>query len=193
VKFVALLRGINVGGRNPVSMPRLRACLENLQLKNVSTYIQSGNVIFESQHRNLPRLSVEIEAALTRDFGFPSVVMVVSAAQLEQVIAQAPPMFGEQSAEYRYDVAFLKPPAAARDILSTIRLKEGVDQAFAANDVLYFQRLTERASQSHLPRLTSHPAYKIMTIRNWNTATQLHRLIRSDFRHVDAEKQKGRN
>jgi uncharacterized protein (DUF1697 family) len=177
VKFLALVRGINVGGRNPVSMARLRACLEQLQLNNVSTFIQSGNVLFESRHRNPLQLSGEIENAMTKDFGFPSLVVVVSEPQLERVITQAPPAFGAQPAQYRYDVAFLKPPAAARDVLSTIRLKDGVDRAFAANDVLYFQRLNERASQSQLPKLISHPAYKSMTIRNWKTTTGLHRLM----------------
>lgn len=177
VKFVALLRGINVGGKNAVSMSALRAVLEQLPFKDVSTYIQSGNVLFESRYKNPVRLSRMIEDVLTREFGVSSVVVVLTEAQLQQVVTHAPPSFGVQPAQFRYDVAFLKPPIEAGDILPTIRLKDGVDQAFAANHVLYFQKLSERASQSHLPKLVDHPAYKSMTIRNWRTTTELHRLM----------------
>ncbi len=177
MRFLALLRGVNVGGRNPVSMAQLRACLEQLHLKNVSTYIQSGNVLFESSQKNPLQLSGVIENALTREFGFPSTVVVVSESQLERVTTQAPPEFGVQPALYRCDVAFLKPPIAAHEVLPTIRLRDGVDQAFAANDVIYFQRLIERASQSHLSKLVAHPAYRSMTLRNWKTTTGLHRLM----------------
>jgi uncharacterized protein (DUF1697 family) len=146
-------------------------------LKNVSTYIQSGNVLFDSTVKNAVRLSSLIENALTTAFGVSCPVVVVSELQLGHVIKQAPPTFGVQPDQYRYDVAFLKPPISAREVLSTIRLRDGVDQAFAANDVLYLQKLKERATQSCLPKLIGHPAYKSMTIRNWKTTTELHRLM----------------
>jgi uncharacterized protein (DUF1697 family) len=177
MRYVGLLRGINVGGKNLVSMADLRACLEQLQLKNVGTYIQSGNVLFESSHKNPLRVSGTIEEALTNEFGFASVVVLVTEEQLERVVTQAPTGFGAQPERYLYDVAFLKPPISAQNILATVRLKDGVDRAFEANNVLYFQRLKERASQSQLSKLTMHPAYKSMTIRNWKTTTELHRLI----------------
>jgi uncharacterized protein (DUF1697 family) len=180
VKHIALLRGINVGGKNPVSMADLRARLGRLPLKNVRTYIQSGNVLFESRLTDPLRLSRMIEDALTGEFGIATPVVVVTEEQLERVITQAPAGFGGRPQEYLYDVVFLKPPIAARDVLSTVRLKDGVDQAYAGRDVLYLQRLKERASQSHLPKLTQHPAYKSMTIRNWKTTNQLQRLVRCD-------------
>jgi uncharacterized protein (DUF1697 family) len=158
-------------------MVDLRACLEQLRLRNVTTYIQSGNVLFESRYKDPLRLSSVIEDSLTKAFSVPSIVVVVTEEQLERVITQAPAGFGVQPAQYRYDVAFLKPPVAARDVLSTIRLKDGVDKALEANNVLYFERLIERASQSYFSKLVNHPAYKSMTIRNWNTTTELHRLM----------------
>ena len=158
-------------------MADLQTCLEQLRLKNVSTYIQSGNVLFDSTLKNAIRLSSLIENALTHEFGVSCLVVVVSGLQLEQVITQAPPTYGVQPDQYRYDVGFLHPPISASEVLSTIRLRDGVDQAFAANEVLYFQKLKERSTQSYLPRLIGHPAYKSMTIRNWKTTTELHRLM----------------
>src|SRR3546814_10908006 len=84
-RYVALLRGINVGGRNKVPMADLRAALEDDGLKSVRTYIQSGNVLFESDE---PQASLEdpIEAALEGRFGLPILVVVCSHRQLRPVL-----------------------------------------------------------------------------------------------------------
>ena len=156
--------------------PRCEPISSKFGLKNVSTCIQSGNILFESRRESSPIVQHHRKRT-NRKFGFALFAVVVTEDRLEQVIAQAPPAFGVAPAEYRYDVAFVKPPLAAREVLSTVRLKDGVDQAYEANNVLYFQRLKDRASQSYLPKLISHPAYKSMTIRNWKTTTELHRLI----------------
>jgi uncharacterized protein (DUF1697 family) len=174
---VALLRGINVGGRNIIRMHDVRRVFEDLGCKAVTTYIQSGNVLFESKFRNTETLSVAIEAALAAEFDRKLPVLVLTGEQLERVTKNAPPGFGDNPARYRYDVAFVKPPMRAQLILPTLPLRDGVDQAFERNDVLYFSRLTVKASQSHLPKLTRHPAYGSMTIRNWNTTTELFRLV----------------
>ena len=92
---MALLRGINVGGRNRVAMADLREAFEAAGYRAVSTYIQSGNVLFET---DAPRqaLEEEIEAMLERRFGVPLVVVVRSSSQLRSVVAKAPDGFGEQ-------------------------------------------------------------------------------------------------
>lgn len=178
MKYLALLRGINVGGNNLISMAALRECFEDAGLKNVRTYIQSGNVLFESPARDLARLAAKIESALSVQFGYTALVVLVSEGQLAAVVDEAPHDFGAEPTEYRYDVIFLRPPYRARDVLSTLKLKEGVDEAFANDHAIYCRRLISKASQSHFPKLTLHPAYKSMTIRNWNTTTKLHELMK---------------
>lgn len=177
VKYLVLLRGINVGGKNMVAMSALRVCLEGMGLKNLTTYIQSGNVLFESSLKSTAALSRKIEDALSAELLKGAQVVVVSQQQLKSVVAKAPVGFGADTAKYRYDVMFIRAPLRARDLLPTIALKEGVDEAFESNGVVYFRRLTRLASQSKLPRLVSTPAYKSMTIRNWNTVTKLCELI----------------
>jgi uncharacterized protein (DUF1697 family) len=179
VRYLALLRGINVGGKNIVRMPDLRACFEGLSLSNVTTYIQSGNVLFDSRLTNSDRLSSVVEEAVATEFGCTSLIVVVPEKQLKRIVTQAPPDFGAHPDKYRYDVVFIKPPLSARQVLPSISLKEGVDEASEGNGVLYFRRLTERSTQSNLPKLVNNPAYKSMTIRNWNTTTELCRLISS--------------
>jgi uncharacterized protein (DUF1697 family) len=177
MRYLALLRGINVGGKNLIRMPELRAAFERAGFRNVTTYIQSGNVLLESKLKNPARLSGLIEEAVAKEFGCTSLAVVLSQEQLASIVLKAPPGFGADPSRYRYDVAFMKPPLCAQELLPTINLKAGVDEASESNGVLYFRRLTERASQSHLPKLVNTAAYKSMTLRNWNTTSELYKMM----------------
>jgi uncharacterized protein (DUF1697 family) len=177
VRYLALLRGINVGGNNIVKMTELRACFECAGLKNVTTYIQSGNALFESQIRGTAKLTRRIQQALSEQLLKAAQVVVVSQEQLESVVTKAPTAFGAEPEKYRYDVIFVKEHLCARELLPSISLKEGVDEAFEGNGVLYFRRLISRAGQSHLTKLISTPAYKSMTVRSWSTTAKLHELM----------------
>jgi uncharacterized protein (DUF1697 family) len=122
-------------------------------------------------------LSSALEEAVAKDFGCSSLVVVITQKQLENIVAKAPPGFGADPDQYRYDVVFLKPPVSAVEVLPSIRLRAGVDGASARNDVLYLERVTARASQSLFPKIVNLPAYKSMTIRNWNTTRELCRMM----------------
>src|SRR5919108_5080455 len=87
---VALLRGINVGGRNKVAMADLRAVVESLGHGNVATYIQSGNVVFTSDNTDSSAIAAEVERALEEVLGVRSSVVVLSRAELAKVIADNP-------------------------------------------------------------------------------------------------------
>jgi len=172
-QYVALLRGINVGGRNLIKMMALKACFEDSGLKDVHTYIQSGNVLFSAARSDQARLTKQIEDALSKTLNYESRVVVRSLKQMKEIVTGAPKGFGSDSATYRYDVIFLKEPLTAVQAMKSVSTKEGVDQAFAGKSVLYFSRLISRASQSNLTRIISLPVYQSMTIRNWNTTTKL--------------------
>jgi len=176
VRYLALLRGINVGGNRIIPMTDLRRLIGALGCTDVTTYIQSGNVLFGSKLKNTETLSAAVEKAICTEFGCTVPVVIVSRTQLESVVKRAPAGFGSDPEQYRYDVVFVKPPTRAAAILPSVSLKEGVDEAFEGNGVLYLRRLIARASQSRLSRLTQHAAYGSMTIRNWKTTTELYRL-----------------
>ena len=176
-RHVALLRGINVGGKNLIKMPALKDAFEADGFGNVSTYIQSGNVLFESPGKGGTALARRIEAMLESTFGIPLVVVVRSRAQMRAIVDRAPRGFGSDASRYRYNVLFLRDPLTAREAMKSISTKEGVDQAHVGMGVLYFSYLTARASQSRLSRIVSLPVYKDMTIRNWNTTTKLLGLL----------------
>jgi uncharacterized protein (DUF1697 family) len=175
--YVALLRGINVGGKNLIKMAELKACFEEHGFQGVATYIQSGNVVFASSARGRATLARKVEDMLAARFRYPASVVLRTLAQMQDIVERAPEGFGAQPAMYRYDVIFLKEPLTAPSAMKSVLVKEGVDQAHAGTGVLYFSRLISRASQSQLSRLVSLPMYQSMTIRNWNTTTKLLRMM----------------
>lgn len=176
-RHVALLRGINVGGNNLIKMVELRASFESMGFTGVETYIQSGNVVFSSKFAGKAKLTKTIERALSDAFAYASQVVLVSAEELALVIAQAPAGFGKQPDRYRYDVVFVKEPLTPREALEQVSTKPGVDEASAGDHALYFRRLIAKAAQSHLSKLVQRPAYKSLTIRNWNTTTRLLAMV----------------
>jgi uncharacterized protein (DUF1697 family) len=176
-KYLTLLRGINIGGKNIIRMANLKACFESWGFNDVTTYIQSGNVIFSSDKKDVALLTAMIEAELSKSFSYNSKIVLITQAQLESVIKNAPNGFGSKPDEYRYDVLFLKNSLSSSEALQAVALRQGVDMAWAGEDVLYFSRLISRAGQSYLNKIISLPVYQQMTIRNWNTTTRLHELM----------------
>ena len=177
-QYLALLRGINVGGGNIIKMIDLKACFEAGKLENVATYIQSGNVLFETAETDSKKLVQKLERALSKTFHpYKARVVLRSHAKLKQIIQKAPKGFGSQPQKYRYDVIFLKEPLTPSAAMKSVTMKEGVDEAFVGPGVLYFSRLSAKASQSHLTRIIGLPIYQDMTIRNWNTTTKLLALM----------------
>ena len=175
--YVALLRGINVGGKNVIRMADLRSCFEAEGFREVTTYIQSGNVIFHSPGSAPGSLTIRIEEMLASAFNYRAKVMLRSREQMEAVVAEAPAGFGSQPDRYRYDTLFLRASLTAGAAMEQVLVRPGVDEAWAGNGVLYFSRLISKASRSYLSRLVSMPVYQDMTIRNWNTTTRLLKLM----------------
>lgn len=176
MKYVALIRGINVGGNHVIKMTDLKACFEAEGLRDVATYIQSGNVVFSAAAKPAD-VARRLEGALHSSFDCRTKVVLRSQKEMAAIVARAPKGFGKQPDKYRYDVIFLNAPLTAADAIAEVPMKEGVDQAHAGAGVLYFSRLISKATQSRLGRVVSLPIYKQMTIRNWRTTTTLLQMM----------------
>jgi uncharacterized protein (DUF1697 family) len=175
-RYVALLRGINVGGNNIIRMADLRACLEADGLDDVRTYIQSGNVLFTASG-SAAALTARLERTLSKEFGYEATVAVRSARQLRAIVDGAPKGFGADREHYRSDVIFLMPPLTPARAIADVPTREGVDRAWTGPGVLYFDRLTAKASQSRLSKIVSLPIYRSLTIRNWATTCKLLEMV----------------
>jgi uncharacterized protein (DUF1697 family) len=173
IQYLALLRGINVGGKNIIKMADLKAGFEAMGFSNVMTYIQSGNVLFETAEKDRAALTGRIEKELSKQFDSPLRIVTFARKELAAIIREAPDGFGKDGNSYRYDVIFLKEPLTPREAMKSVSMKVGVDTAHAGKQALYFSRLIAKASQSHLTKIIGLPVYQNMTIRNWNTTTKL--------------------
>src|SRR5919109_1571013 len=136
-QYVALLRGINVGGKNLIRMADLKACFEENGFENVMTYIQSGNVLFESGERSAAKLTQRIEEILSTTFNYQASVVLRSRSQLRSIVERAPDGFGTQPSRFLSDVIFLKPPLTAAAALKVVPTRDGVDRLWAGTGVLY--------------------------------------------------------
>jgi uncharacterized protein (DUF1697 family) len=177
VQHLALLRGINVGGKNLVKMADLRAAFDSMGFDDVATYIASGNVLFRAPRQRREELAARIESELTRRFGVELKVVLLTEAQLRAVVEGAPGGFGGDA--HLSDVVFLRKPLTAKQALAVVDIREGVDRAWPGSGVLYFSRLAAKATSSRLNKVASLPEYKNMTIRSWSTTTKLLALMDS--------------
>jgi uncharacterized protein (DUF1697 family) len=177
--FAILIRGINVGGKNKVSMVELKKCLEELGFSNISTFIASGNVIVTSDKR-ADEVQAQIEKALPESFKLDSElikVLVLTRNQFQAIIDNKPTDFGEQPDKYHSDAIFLMGIDAAQAML-VFDPKEGVDKVWPGNGVIYSQRLSALRTKSRLSRIIGTPEYQSMTIRNWSTTTKLLEILK---------------
>lgn len=178
--YLALLRGINVGGKNKIPMADLRACLERLGFQGVRTYIASGNAMFEAGGA-AEEVAGRIEGALTEEFEIDSDLiraLVLSHEDLRAVVTQAPEGFGQQPDTYHSDVAFLLGMSPA-EVMGQLDFHPEVDKGWRGPDVVYYQRLSAKRTKSRFSKIVAKPVYQHMTIRSWSTTTKLLALLDS--------------
>ncbi|MEK5413802.1 hypothetical protein BSK49_29430 [Paenibacillus odorifer] len=171
--YIALLRGINVGGNKIIKMLDLKAMFQSLGFANVRTYIQSGNVVFESDEGSVSLLSGVIERQIHEVFEFEVSVIIRTLAEMENVIANDPFQLSEPEEFKRWYVTFLpaEPSAEALDKLRTY--ENGPDKVrFVGREMYILYEVS--VSQSSLFKV---PFDKILgmpvTARNWNTVNKL--------------------
>jgi uncharacterized protein (DUF1697 family) len=176
MKYVALLRGINVGGNNIIKMIDLKKSIEECGFTNVMTYIQSGNIIFESDEINLDSILTKLENSLRENFHVSSGIVIKTLEQLKNIISEVPADWKNRN-DLRCYIAFIRGPVSAKDAVRDIELKEDIDFIKAGNGVLYMSTLLSGLTRSRFTRLITKTIYKDITIRNYNTVQKLLSLM----------------
>lgn len=178
--WIALLRGINVGGNRRVPMADLRAALEALGLDAVQTYIVSGNVVFRSRRTDAVALTADIEAAIDRRFGFGVAVVLRTAAEMRAVLAGDPlPAGSAADPARRYAIFLSADPAPER--LAAIDPADVAPDEFVASDRVIHAWYRNGLQESKLAgRLTDRGLGVTATARNWNTVRKLVELAGDD-------------
>lgn len=170
-KYVALLRGINVGGRI-IKMADLRVCFEKMGLTNVSTVLQSGNVLFESD-QPLAKLKPLLEAGLSKTFDYPAKVQVYSLEQLAKIVAAYP--FAAANTDQHDYVIFLENGLARELAAEAADLDGSVERMQAADAVVYWQVEKGRTLKSRFAtKYQAKAKYRpFSTTRNIRTLAKL--------------------
>lgn len=178
MRYVALLRGVNVGGNNKVSMAELVAAMTEDGFTDVKSYINSGNVLFDSISDT--DLDKKVANAIKRHSGLDIEVVVVDRNHWQQIVDEAPPSWGKDP-EWKHNLLIMIPPYEMNKVIREIGpLKPGIELLVPGRGVLYQSVLVKAFGRSSASKMIGKPVYKKMTIRNYNTAIKLGTLLSID-------------
>lgn len=177
MKYIALLRGINVGGNTLIKMSHLKDIVASLGYANVRTYINSGNVLFETGKTSELALAHDIEKAITKSHSLDVRVVVKSEASYRKIIKGVPANWGEKQG-WKYNLLFLIPPYDSAVVMADIgELKPDIELVVPGEGVIYQALLFEKFGRTSSGKLASRASYKQMTVRNWNTSQKLLHIL----------------
>ena len=173
--FIALFRGINVGGRNKLPMKDLASLMENMGLKNVKTYIQSGNVVFDSDSPGNADLAAKIEGSIEKSHGFRPGLIILSKKAIDQAISANP--FPEGDAEPNtVHLTFLSAIPANPDIEALERIR-APSERFVLKGPVFYLHAPEGIGRSRLAARIEKSLGVSGTARNWRTVIKLQEMI----------------
>ena len=169
--YIALLRGINVGNSVKINMKELTTLFEQCDFSSVSTYINSGNVIFKSNDTK-NSIREHIEKALYIATGQEVKVLVKTKSEMVK-IANSIPSNWQNNDIQKTDVAYLFESIDNENIINDLPIKKEYIQLLYVQGALIWNVRRGDYNKSHLNKIISHKVYKEMTVRNVNTARYL--------------------
>jgi uncharacterized protein (DUF1697 family) len=171
--YIAMFRGINVSGHNIIKMEQLRASFVTLGYSNIKTYVQSGNVVFETTNDSAANLSKKIEQKIIRDFGFSVRVFLMTSKKMEETVKRCPFLKAPNIDHSKLHVTFLSddPPETALEQLQPLAVKPEQLRIVGREVYLYCPNGYGRTKLSNTAIETKLSVGA--TTRNWNTVNTL--------------------
>lgn len=176
--FVCLLRGINVGGNNMISMRSLKDSFEEMGFTDVTTYINSGNIIFRAKHGQPRKLEPKIERMLSQEYELERKVVVRDFDEIAKLIKSLPRTWNDDQ-RWSYNVIFLRHSIDSKKILDDLDAKNEVEKVVYRPGTLLWAMKTSEAKPSVWTRLPSKKIFQEMTVRNLNTTKKIYELMKS--------------
>lgn len=179
LKYVVLLRGVNVGGKNRVPKAKFQAVLEGLGFRDVVIYINSGNAVFTS---DVQPTAHEVQAALEAHFGFAIPILVLPGAKIKAIARAIPPDWTNDAPKpdksgQKSDVLYLFDESNAPKILEQLGYRPDVETLLYLDGAVLANVTRRNQSKCSLQRVVGTPLYKQMTVRNIATAKKLAELV----------------
>ena len=176
-KFVALLRGINVGGKNLIAKEELRQSFEALGFSNVRTYIQSGNILFRSNKTSTKALTKTIEQGLSARFDYAARAVILPDQHYKQAVHSAPDGWGNDDTK-KHNALFIMGNLTPGDVMAALPSpKANIETVTCGLNVVFWSISRESLTKSIFMKLPANPIYQEVTIRNHNTVLKLLRLF----------------
>ena len=174
-RYIALLRGINISGKNKVPMAELRKCFETLDFMEVKTCLNSGNVIFSCKDTDAAELVNRIERMIQHLFSLNIPVFVIPQEELADILRHAPDWWGTENQEIYDNLIFILPPATFPDIYHEIGApKEGLEQIQEYHSVVFWSFSRKDYQKTNWwPKTASVPLGSKLTIRTANTIRKI--------------------
>lgn len=176
MKYVALLRGINVGGNTKVEMKKLKALFESLGYEDVLTYVNSGNVLFSTTKRDTEALTSQLQHAIKTEFGMPIPVVVRSKEDILNLV-KAIPKSWENNTEQKTDILFLWKEYDKKESLMLLSPTAGIETLKYVPGAILWNLDRINYNKSGMSKFIGTELYKHMTARNINTVRKLASLL----------------
>jgi len=175
--FVALLRGVNVGGNNIISMSSLKTSFERMGFADVSSYINSGNILFKANERDARKLETQIEAMLAKEHGLGCKVVVRSFSEMANLVENLPKNWNGDP-QWKYNVMFLRHSIDSEKVLEGLGLKPDFEKVVYHPGTLLWSARISDLNRTSMQKLSSHKLFQDMTVRNTNTTRKLYELMK---------------
>lgn len=175
-KYIALLRGVNVGGKNKASMPELKAAFENAGFAAVSTYINSGNILFSSEKTEITDLQHQCSRVIKNVFGLEMSVAVLPVKALADTLAHAPEWWDADADSKHNAIVVIAPDTADAVIKAVGEAKPEYEKVACHGQVIFWSAPLKTFSRTRWSKVVSSSAYGSITIRNANTMKKLLQL-----------------
>src|SRR5215210_1279964 len=175
--FVALLRGVNVGGKNMIRMSALKESFERMGFDSVATYINSGNIIFGTQEGDARKLERSIEGMLSSEYELECRVVVRSLPEMAGLVEGLPEDW-DGDGRWKYNVIFLRHSVDSENILDGLTPRGDIEQiVYRPGTLLWSARISD-LGRTGLHKLPSRKLFQEMTVRNTNTTRRLYELMK---------------
>jgi uncharacterized protein (DUF1697 family) len=175
--FVALLRGVNVGGNNMISMRELKTSFESMGFTQVTTYINSGNIIFTAKETDARQLETKIERMLAKEYDLNSKVVIRTLSEMEDLV-QALPRSWSGDADWRYNVIFLRHTIDSEEIVGDLPAKSDIEEVVYRPGALLWSARVSDINRTKWAKFGTQKKYQDTTVRNLNTTKKLYELMK---------------
>ncbi|MDR4889666.1 DUF1697 domain-containing protein [Fredinandcohnia sp. QZ13] len=177
--YIALLRGINVGGKNKIDMKLLTQSFEQVGMNNVVTYINTGNIIFSHKGKTKTELSRVLEEAIHKDFGLQIKVVVRSLDDVTRIINAIPDSW-KNDKDMKSDVMFLWDEIDDESVLENLVIKPTIDTVKYIPGAILWSVDKKNVIKSGMSKIIGTKIYKQITVRNVNTARKIYELMQAN-------------